>query len=170
MSGGIDYGNGLTNIDEETGIRYGVISSHEVLQAWADNSEAQFACDECPDNKEDEECGGDCDPYAYEYNEDGYQAFQQQDDVDIMITKSPFYTYCKFCSPCAPGAGYLMDYFKMSDEMPRDENLPLGGYAAHAVASGYTKAYCFDHEWFDSGRAPYVVFNVETDEVVQPVE
>ena len=48
-SAGIDYGRGLTNIDQETGIRYEVINQGEVLQAWADSSEAQYPEVSCPD-------------------------------------------------------------------------------------------------------------------------
>ncbi len=49
MSTGIDYGMGQTNIDEATGIRYGVISSHEVMQSWADNSEGDYGKPSCPE-------------------------------------------------------------------------------------------------------------------------
>jgi hypothetical protein len=38
---GIDYGNGMTNKDRDTGIRYGVISQNDVLQAWADSSDVR---------------------------------------------------------------------------------------------------------------------------------
>lgn len=48
MSRGIDYGMGRTNIDRETGIRFGVISQNEVLQAWADSSEADYGSPCCP--------------------------------------------------------------------------------------------------------------------------
>lgn len=44
---GIDYGLGTTNIDLETGIRYGVISQNEVLQAWADDAEADYGDPTC---------------------------------------------------------------------------------------------------------------------------
>lgn len=47
MSKGIDYGLGVTNIDLQTGIRYGVINQHEVLQAWCDSSEADYGEPHC---------------------------------------------------------------------------------------------------------------------------
>jgi hypothetical protein len=131
---GIDYGRGLTNIDKDTGIRYGVIHNGEVLQAWCDSSEAVF-----PDDYDEEEiCDG---PLDYAYEKDGYKCFQFADDTDIFIEKSPYYTYCGFCSPCAPGAGYLMD-------------------------EGNVKAYCFDHDWFEDGIAPYKVYDVKTNKEV----
>jgi hypothetical protein len=47
---GIDYGNGKTNIDTATGIRFGVISMHDICQAWSDSAEGDYGkptCGEC---------------------------------------------------------------------------------------------------------------------------
>ena len=46
---GIDYGRGMSNIDHETGIRYGVINQHQVGQTWYDSSEPNYVyfCPEC---------------------------------------------------------------------------------------------------------------------------
>lgn len=192
---GIDYGRGMSNVDHETGIRYGVISMHEVSQAWADSSEAQYGrpteAIKCPccnetqfpsesvewgDSVQCETCGSMVEfeledmlePDCFTYSADGYQCQQGGDDSDIFILKSPYFTYCQFCSPCAPGAGYLMNYFKISPDMPIDDSLPLGGYAAHAIASGFPMAYCLGHDFFDDNRAPYPVFSVETGELVNP--
>jgi hypothetical protein len=149
MNKGIDYGRGQTNIDTSTGIRYGVISQHEVLQAWADSSEGVYP--ECPDHGAD--CPDDCDynndisdPIGFEYNDDGYEA-SCGDDGDIFITKSPYFTYAQFCSPCAPGAGYLMNPVE-----PDPDN----------------KCYCFGHDWFEGGKAPYPVYSVKTGKLVEP--
>ena len=65
--------------------------------------------------------------------------------MDIFITKSPYYTTCTFCSPCAPNAGDL----------------------SHPVDGG-VKAYCFGHDWFEEGKAPYPVFSVKTGEEILP--
>jgi hypothetical protein len=144
MYKGIDYGMGQTNIDTSTGIRYGVISQHEVLQAWADSSEPIY-----PEDLEHED---DCDynemaeAIGYEYTGDGYEA-SCGEDGDIFITKSPFYTYAQFCSPCAPGACYLMT--------------PVEPDPAN-------KCYCFGHDWFEDGKAPYPVYSVKTGKIVEP--
>lgn len=159
---GIDYGNGLTNLDLTNGIRYGVIPQSEVLQAWSDESEGDYGDATCPkcgndgldtDSEKDftcwtceysfytDEAYGD-EPLGYSLNKDGYIA--SSDSVgDIFITKSPYYTYAKFCSPCAPGAGYLMN--------PCEDG---------------PKVYCFGHDWFPTGKAPYRVFRVDTNEEV----
>lgn len=162
MTAGIDYGLGKTNIDTETGIRYGVIPHSAVGQSWYEDAEAVYSpearcqkcgteiglvkdvdfgtpCKDCGekwDGNENEEALG------FKYEREGIKAFQTG-EVDIFVEKSPFYTLCRFCSPCAPGAGYLKD--------ADDEGI---------------KAYCLPHDWFEGGKAPYRVFRVENDEEV----
>jgi hypothetical protein len=63
-------------------------------------------------------------------------------DGDIFITKSPYYTVCGFCSPCAPGAGYLTD--KSED----------------------CAAFCFGPDWFD-GPVPYLIYRVSDGMLVR---
>jgi len=184
QNAGIDYGMGRTNIDHDTGIRYGVIPARAVGQAWYEASEAQYGEPACP------ECGSDVVEYdddlhsdydlstiddfvcehckvgyeadqcypeevqAFTYESDGYEATQEAGSYatsdDIFIMKSPYFTYAAFCSPCAPGTGYLLDAM--------DEDMGI-------------KAYCFGHEWFwdtEAKRAPYNVYSVETGEIVEP--
>ena len=69
---------------------------------------------------------------------------------DIFITKSPYFTYAQFCSPCAPGAVHL-------------EN-PLGKSRDSDFSNN--KGYCFGHDWFENNIAPYDVFSVETGKLV----
>lgn len=181
MNKGIDYSIGTANRDNENGIHYGVISQNEVLQAWADNSEPYCPCEDCgdwdlaqeddtgswfvvdvdnknvagpfdneeeardyvDDNKSDI-CGCDfCEPSSFYVDDEEYKAEQSRDDTDIFILKSPYYTRCQYCSPCAPGAGYVMN------------TVPDG-----------IKAYCFGHDWFEDGKAPYPVYRVDNDERV----
>ena len=171
MYNGIDYGHGITNIDLKTGLRYGVISIHPVLQAWSDESEGIYdlSCPECetdlPDGFDTEKCP-DCgkefddfdfdfiEPIGYVYNQEGYQATQGNDDSDIFVIKSPYYTYAQFCSPCAPGACHL--------ENPIDKPIRIGRYSNQGNA-----CYCFGHDWFDDGKAPYTVYSVETGRKVE---
>jgi hypothetical protein len=158
---GIDYsGGGLVNRDNKTGIHYGVISQNEVLQAWADSSEARFPCEDCEYNVDNEGCDDcmDCEPLEYTYDDEGYVCQQSADDPDIFIIKSPYYTFCGYCSPCAPGAGYLMDYYK-----PKKNTLGADYYKEYAEMKGYIKSYCFGHNWFDDNKAPYPVYDVKTN-------
>lgn len=160
------------NIDPVSGIRYGVIPQHAVLQAWADTSELDYPDPACP------ECGGPVEEYADEahaafprhphwggldltcpacrftyaaeacdadeptgssYRGDGYLCMAGSDG-DIFVMRAPYKTRAAFCSPCAPGAVYLLS--------PTDD----GAWA-----------YCFGHDWFDAGAAPYPVYDVTTE-------
>lgn len=182
---GIDYGYGITNIDRETGIRFGVINQNHVGQAWFDEADADYGPPTCP------KCGREADKpeefgetfangvptdYAQEahecneyvcveckyffgsesafgdspigfYLDEGIQA-HCGDDGDILVTRSPYFTYAQYCSPCAPGACDLVN--------PLDEPCEAN------------RAYCFGHDWFQKGVAPYPVYSVETGELIEP--
>jgi ribosomal protein L37AE/L43A len=161
---GIDYGLGRTNIGE-AGIRFGVIHHNEVGSAWYESSEwdygeptcpkcgnkankahkSDYHCPGCKLNFDSDEAFGD-EPVCFYLDDGEYQAKQGGDDCDIFITKSPYFTYARHCSPCAPGACYLMNPLDNKPESNR--------------------AYCFGHDWFESGVAPYPVFSVATGEPV----
>lgn len=162
---GIDYSLGKTNIDLDCGIRYGVISQNQVLQAWCDSSIPDYGPLLCPncgtefDSGDDtcSSCGQEIDidddmlcenPFSFNYKEDGYDAVSSGDDGDIFILKSNFFTYAQFCSPCAPGACYLMNF--LSEQVENN------------------KCYCFGHDWFEDGKAPYPVYSVQTGKLVEP--
>ena len=157
-----------TNKDIETGIRYGVINQNAVGQAWYDESIPYYGkgeCNECgtefdtSDGMPDEcsECGRDFEEHSdmdyieavsFFYASDGYEAEASTDSGDIFITKSPYFTYAQFCSPCAPGAVHLENPLKEFDENQ--------------------KGYCFGHDWFENEVAPYPVYSVKTGELVKP--
>jgi hypothetical protein len=146
---GIDYGLGKTNVDTKTGIRYGVIHQNEVLQAWYESSEAYYPCKDCENHAgEDEDYNSHCDfcePTSHYIDDKEYQA-EADSYGDIFIMKSPYYTKCQLCSPCAPGAGYIMN----------------------SCDEGYM-AYCFGHDWFwdtETTKAPYPVYRVSDNTLV----
>lgn len=182
---GIDYGMGRTNIDAKTGIRYGVIPFHDLSSWWHDASEPEYGEPHCPkcgreaqgiagaqqdyDERNVDEYGEDnlpelsalrphsCDDYGcarcgvyfgsdevysddplgFSLDDGEYKAWQSSDDCDVCVFRSPFVTFAPFCSPCAPGAVYLRD----------------------GAASGDAVGYCFGHDWFESGLAPYPVYD-----------
>lgn len=173
---GIDYGFGKTNISPE-GIRFGVISQNEVLQAWADSSEPEYPvteveCPECSwpntfesvgEEQKCTNCGAEleelfeheaelAEPSCYISNKDGYEMSSDQVG-DIFITKSPYFTYAQFCSPCAPGACYLMNWLDTASMAP----VPLGN-----------RCFCLGHDFFEDGKAPYPVHSVATGCLVEP--
>jgi hypothetical protein len=121
---------------------------HEITQAWCDSSESDYGLPMCPNcsyefkrSKSPVKCPA-CgfkpdddsqfhreEPLAHYYKKDGYQLHQSFDDPDIFIIKSPFFTYSQFCSPCAPGAGYVLNSVNPED--------------------GGIKTYCLGHDWFE---------------------
>jgi ribosomal protein L37AE/L43A len=188
---GIDYSLGRTNIDHTTGIRYGVIPVSQFNEFFDDMFEAEYGdptcpkcgntvnekslhkdyyCDQCHCNDLDgidqesqeytdlyndtikgncyysDQCFGD-QPIGWTGTDSNYEYSADSDCIDAFITKSPYYTHAQFCSPCAPGACYLLN----------------------PCADG-PKAYCFGHDCFPSGKAPYPVFNVTDDKEVLPNE
>lgn len=80
------------------------------------------------------------------YEHDGYQITKCLDN-DLFISKSPYFTYAQFCSPCVPGACNL--------DSPLD----------HIPENGSNACYCLGHEWFEDGVAPYPVFNMGGAEI-----
>jgi hypothetical protein len=164
----------IPNYDEKTGIHYGCISQNSVIQAWCDEAQAEYpkpVCTDCGTELVEltlevpgtEELEGDLycpscikgydqddvfpdDPMGYYIDDGEYKALDCLDS-DILIILSPFYTYARLCSPCVPNAGDLGS--------PTD------------IDMGY-KSYCFNHDWFEDGKAPYKVYNVLTNEEVLP--
>jgi predicted RNA-binding Zn-ribbon protein involved in translation (DUF1610 family) len=164
---GIDYGRGLTNIDLKTGIHYGVIQHNEIGNMWYEAAEALYVyhCPHCGkelkkgiQQKKCGSCRREIDPennfddcveiVSYFVKNKNLVAEQMADNEDIFVIKAKYYTYAKFCSPCAPGACYLNDSIQDDPDAP--------------------KAYCFNHNWFEGGKAPYRVYSVKTGKEVLP--
>lgn len=174
MARGIDYGGGLSNRDPANGIRYGVINMNS-LAHWAwESVEDDYGPATCPkcgneaveyDGDKHGEYGGHGSDYACENCEYGFmsdEAYGEQpvgrsiqdgplmvevgvNDGDCFVVRSEFKTRAGFCSPCAPGACHLKD----------------------ACEDGEW-CYCFGHDWFEDGRAPYRVFRVSDGFEIKP--
>jgi hypothetical protein len=69
------------------------------------------------------------------------------DDPDIFVIKSLYYCYAPPCSPCAPGAGYLLD----ADKEEEERQHPY-------------QTYCLDASWFEEGKCPYKYYKFGDDE------
>ena len=106
-----------------------------------------YACDSCRYVFDSSEAFPD-EPLGFKLEDDDYTAVDCLDS-DVMILRSPYYTYAPFCSPCVPGAGNLDDS------------------EGHTSENG-VKTFCFSHDLFEDRRAPYRVFRVEDDSEVLP--
>lgn len=112
----------------------------------------------------------ECDQRDWLYELDDYRV-ENCLISDVIVLKSPYYTFAQFCSPCVPGAANLNSPYNGSD-VPSEEDSKRWEtfkYFAENV-HGFPKAYCFDHDWFENNQAPYPVFSVETGKIVLPTE
>lgn len=128
----------MPNYNEKTGIHYGVISIHDIIEAWCEKS-LPYEPDGLPaDDLENFE------PDEFYVDNKEYKA-QTGLEGEIMCIESPYYTRCRRCSPCYPNAG--------------DLNTPDDEYGM--------RTYCFGHDWFDNGVAPYRVYRVSDNTIVE---
>jgi len=154
-----ECGNAVVGIDHEEVPDFSEpqsVSDDGTEESVWENEGSDYACLSCHKTLDGEDCYGE-EPISFYLNDGEYDAEQTYDDYDVFITSSPFYTRAQFCSPCAPGAGYLRN------------PCPTG-----------PKTYCFDPSWFYpnaeeevtgtyDGRktaCPYPVYRVDTDECV----
>ena len=107
----------------------------EDYPAYKPHGCADYVCHACKHTIDSEWVFGD-EPIGYFYQDYKY-TLESCLDSDVMVLKSPYYTYAQFCSPCVPGAGNL--------------NSPM---------TDGIKTYCLGPEWFDGGKAPYPIYLV----------
>lgn len=180
MNKGIDYGMGQTNIDTETGIRFGVIPVNDVLQAWSDSSEADYGKPHCP------VCGNECSEVPDDFEGEQYH--------DVGCADH----YCDTCKHTLdssdvygdePLAWYVNDDEYTAHQSGDDRDIfitkspyytraafcspcaPGACYLPNPCEDG-EKAYCFGQDWFDNdiqsvyGPCPYPIWEVATDKLI----
>jgi hypothetical protein len=187
----------MSNFNETVGIRYGVISPHsisswsldEIYQNGTDPIYEELKNDLIdPIRKHlnnfgfsvgqiDEVLDPLIDNFNESYESDGsgimdysdkeYDLHVSGDNFGIFVMRSPYYTWCKPCSPCAPGAGDL--------DNPADTHTFMIEGDKQVDYPGYSeKTLCLGHEWFDqdndqySRKIPHRVFRVSDDTEVLP--
>ena len=196
MSYGIDYGNGATNMDQETGIRFGVIPQNDVLQSWADSCEPDYGEPTCS------RCGNVAQPID--------DAPEEYETLDDWTDNGGDY--------CCPDCRYSFEQDEACGDEPIAWNLDDGEYVAQqggddcdifvtyspyftlgpfcspcAPGAIYLRdgsgegnmAYCFAPDWLDcfddsskrgeyngcATSCPYPVFRVDNGECVyRPAE
>jgi len=135
------------NINTETGIRYGVIASNNVMYFWDEATpiypDPVYTGPDDLDtdiDTDDNDYDNMSEPIRYEIDNNALQAHTFWDGVCIMITHSEYYTLTRLCSPCCPNAGDL--------DSPDDNG---------------DKTYCLGHDFFGLDGAPYRVYRVADD-------
>ena len=167
-SPGIDYSGGFANRDKE-GFHYGVIKCYNLASWIWDEVQGEYDiyCPQCGELVDESQpvdcekcshCGSSHPDYQFS-DEPRIQYIQDKEDTpeetyavvdsdgDFFVMKSPYYTRSMYCSPCAPGAGDLMN------------PCPNG-----------PRTLCLGPEWLAEhfeGRLPYPIYRKDTNELVQ---
>jgi|HubBroStandDraft_6_1064221.scaffolds.fasta_scaffold90155_3 hypothetical protein len=188
---GIDYGLGRMNVDQETGIRYGIISQHTVGQAWYELAEGDYGKPTCP------KCGNEVkasdDPALFADNvelneaEDNPEWFDGQDYTCVPCQTC--YWYDEVFSEEAIGWSFEDSNYTLTDCLDSDIFVLKSPYYTYAqycspcvpgacnldhpleIADGentdtLSRCYALGHDWFwdtESGQAPYRVWRVKDD-------
>lgn len=183
---GIDYGLGRTNIDVETGIRYGVISQNSVGEAWYEEAEPQYGeptCPKCGKEADRPDEFGDSFPHQHREISDDYTQERYQENEFVCVNCKHF-----FGSESAYGdepLGYTYDRhgYVLQDCLDSDIMVihspyyTFGQYCSPCVPGAINldepmtdgiRAYCLGHDWFEDGQAPYPVYDAKTGELVTP--
>lgn len=185
---GIDYGAGQTNIDKETGIRYGVIPQGSIdinalervfehgkdlgYEAAKEDLKANLrgALEDYYNGSRLDEAVEDAfdalDGWAdsleasgrWLYENRGYK-LQTSEPGDLWVLRSPYFTYAQFCSPCAPGACHLDNPLDVKMQAGIPSIMNANGSETFCDSN---KCYCLGPEWFEEGKVPYDMYSVET--------
>jgi hypothetical protein len=111
----------------------------------------------------------ECDARDWRWEEHGY-VLENCLQSDMFVSKSPYFTYAQFCSPCVPGGCNLDSPFEGLAVPQGDHKSFAEDFALEADAAGFAKCFCLGHDFFDKDQAPYEVFSVATGKRVVMVE
>lgn len=174
MSTGIDYGMGLTNIDKETGIRYGIIPAN-CLMGFADEAfEPDYGKPSC----------GKCGNEAVEYDEEKHLAYAEDGhSFDDYACESCEYRFSN--EDAFPEDALSWNIVNEDEEGFRDDYhdvwitkspyytlcgfaSPCAPGAGYLTSEGDVKAYCLGPSWFDADNpCPYKIYSVEDNSEVE---
>ena len=125
-----------------------------VLELLKLNYMDESLVDEEYDTIVDEWCMGyQNDYHQWYYQDEEYEMDFSEDMNCIIILRSPYYTYCRGCSPCVPNAGDLDSPVTPDDY---ENNNDVGFFYPK-----FHKAYCLPDNFFEDDKAPYKYFDVE---------
>lgn len=189
MNAGIDWGRGTTNIDQATGIRYGVIPANDLGESWYESSEPDYGPPSCP------KCGNEA------------ESCHDSERTDEMEVSGAGDFVCESCQYAFDGdeafgdepvGGFSLDDGEYKAHQGHDDSdvfilespyytraqfcspcAPGAAYLRNPCEDG-PKAYCFDPSWFrpwndnqvtgeyagERTSCPYPVWRVADDELV----
>lgn len=166
---GIDYGRGQTNIDTDTGIRYGVISSNSLAShAWneitSDGTDLDY--DDAIDNLKSELSAAIksvLTDYSCSFDSEGI-AESIIDDLDLNIESTGNCTRYQYSqngltfNVCSDGDIFVTEspFYALCSFCS-----PCAPGAGHLATEGSIRTYCLGPDWFDSDHPmPYQCFSV----------
>ena len=177
---GIDYGNGQTNIDHASGIRFGVIPANDVGQAWYDGAESDYGAASCP------KCGNEAEEAKGKYRK--YE--HSKHECDDYVCHACKYV---FGSESAYGDSPLCEYIDNGEYRAYQHRDDCDIFIEHSLYYTYAqfcspcapgacylrneldgslpenygnRCYCFGHDMFEDNKAPYRVFRVDDNSEV----
>ena len=177
---GIDYsGTGATcNRDADTGIRYGVISTHSLTEWFWDSVENDYGDATCPEcgNPAVDTCAAEIQAVDWAEEQNGEWACTACEKVfesdnafsDEALGWSIDDGEYKVCNCLDSDAMILKSPFYTFAQFC-SPCVPGAGNLDNPCEDG-AKSYCFGHDWFDGDRAPYTVYRVADGTIVEPEE
>jgi hypothetical protein len=162
---GIDYSLGKSNINLETGIRFGVISAHSVGPAWYEDAEPEYGNPTCP------ECGGDVE--EFNGDEDEEYSTPEYGCVDYACHDcKAYFDSSETFSDEPMGWSYEDSEYTLIDCLDSDIMVIKSPYVTRATfcspcVPGACSldspnpdgplCYALGPEWFEDGNCPYPV-------------
>jgi hypothetical protein len=104
----------------------------------------EYACEACAKVLDSDDVYSD-EPLRHRIDETGYQGYLDSQG-DVILEKSPYFTYAQYCSPCMPGGCHL--------DNPR------------TPGSGAARCYAFGADWFENHTPPYDIYEVATGRLI----
>lgn len=143
-----------------------LIAAREIAEAAGDGSPNEGDVWEVIEQDFNDSYDGDGHDWLWE--KDGYTLANCLQS-DVLVSKSPYFTYAQFCSPCVPGAGNLdrpqhnPESIAWDEDRTIDPSAPKENYIEMTgEESGWPRVFCLGHSFFENNKAPYPVFSVST--------
>lgn len=173
---GIDYGLGQSNIDKETGIRFGAIGQNArhlnqeaVQEIWTHGENLSF-------ESYREDIKGKLSNVFADFSESeemaeaAFEAVEDEINDNYNSGDTDRYRYDKdgyFIQTSEPNDLVVLRSPFYTHAQFCSPCFPGGGHLENPCPDG-PKTYCLGHDWFEENKAPYPVYEVATGKLVEP--